>query len=77
MKEEDAPLQGTSSSGMPLQRAGNTSKPMGTEEQPRVETHQLTKNLHTKISKITVQGACTFKHHYRELVTKKPVEGRG
>jgi hypothetical protein len=48
---------------------------MGTEEPPRVQTHQLTKNLHTEILKITVQGACTFKYHYKELATKKPVKG--
>jgi hypothetical protein len=47
---------------------------MGTEEPPRIEAHQLTKNLHTEILKFTVQGACTFKH-YKELATKKPMEG--
>jgi hypothetical protein len=59
MKEEDGPQQGASSSGTALQRAGNTSRPMSTEEQPTVENQQLTKL--TEISKITVHGACTFK----------------
>jgi hypothetical protein len=75
MKEEDNRQQGASSSCMPLQRGGNTRKPMSNEEPPRVETHESTKNLHTQSLKITVQGACTFKHHYKELATKKPVEG--
>jgi hypothetical protein len=54
IKEEDAPQQGANSSGMPLQRAGNTGEPMGTEEPPSVKTLQLTKNLHAEISKTTV-----------------------